>query len=548
MKPAMFHRQRTIACLISTLCLHGLLSPSLAQAKKPKKPSQLTAVPLPPAETALSAGQGAASSPVSTDAPVSTADTSASRKQNASGELKPLSVGQVQTQKVPGLEVNAADNNAQQQPSNQTEAGKASASQTVQDKGAQAKNTDYRLPHALSNTRAGLTLAQLLQAASDTYPMLVAARTETRAAAQDVSASERLRWPSISATVESDTGNLRSYPNQAVQVDQILWDAGRNTARINESKVLADISLIKVFLQQQDVYLQIVNAWQNMISSRERLKVADKTLKRLKDYQLQMRRRVQAEASPVIDLELVDSRLLQTDVEWSTAKTGLQVALTRLAQFSGEEDLARRVDMASYADTLDQTESFALAANTTDWFQIAAAHPAVAKARHEVKQVKERLQAKNAEAFPQVFARVYKPLNPLPNNSDISTTAFLGLRYTPGAGFANLIEAQAMSTRVASSEQGVEAVMRDTQQSLENDREEFFNARSRMQALLRSVEGSEKVLESYQRQFQAGRKSWLDLLNAVRELAQNEYALADAKAGMVAAMNRLQIRMGQDPY
>ena len=64
----------------------------------------------------------------------------------------------------------------------------------------------------------------------------------------------------------------------------------------------------------------------------------------------------------------------------------------------------------------------------------------------------------------------------------------------------------------------------------------------------KASEGSEKVLESYQRQFQAGRKSWLDLLNAVRELAQNEYALADAKAGMVSAMNRLQIRMGQDPY
>jgi adhesin transport system outer membrane protein len=62
-----------------------------------------------------------------------------------------------------------------------------------------------------------------------------------------------------------------------------------------------------------------------------------------------------------------------------------------------------------------------------------------------------------------------------------------------------------------------------------------------------SVRGSDKVLESYQRQFQAGRKSWLDLLNAVRELAQNQYALADAKASMAAAMLRLQIRMGQDP-
>ena len=449
MKPAMFHRQRTIACLISALCLHGLLSPSVALAKKPKKTPQSTAVPLPQSENAVTTGQGAASPPASTVAPASAAEPSGTRQQNASGELKPLTAGQVQNQKVPNLELEATD---------------ISSSQVAADSPVQAKNTDHRLPQSLTNPSAGLTLAQLLQAASDTYPMLVAARTETRASAQDVAASERLRWPSISATVESETGNLRSYPNQAVQVDQILWDAGRNTARINESKVLADISLIKVYLQQQEVFLQIVNAWQNMISSRERLKVADKTLKRLKDYQM------------------------------------------------------------------------------------AASHPSVAKARHEVKQVKERLLAKNAEAFPQVFARVYKPLNPLPNNPDTSTTAFLGLRYTPGAGFANVVEAQAMNTRVASSEQAVEAVMRDTQQSLENDREEFFNARSRMQALLRSVAGSEKVLESYQRQFQAGRKSWLDLLNAVRELAQNEYALADAKAGMVSAMNRLQIRMGQDPY
>jgi adhesin transport system outer membrane protein len=38
----------------------------------------------------------------------------------------------------------------------------------------------------------------------------------------------------------------------------------------------------------------------------------------------------------------------------------------------------------------------------------------------------------------------------------------------------------------------------------------------------------------------------LDLLNAVRELAQNEYALADSRAAMAAAMYRLQIRSGQD--
>ena len=496
MNPSKLHRQRYLACLAYTLGVQALLVCGQLHARPPAKQTQMVPVPAPKALTVA--------------------------------ELKPLDTGAVQARNVSNLQLPATESKVQV-----------------------ASQPDALPPLAVNADMlplAGLTLSQLLQAAADTYPMLVAARTETRATAQDVTATERLRWPTVTATVESDSGNLRSYPNKVIQVDQTLWDAGRNSARINEAKVVANISLIKVYLQQQDVFLQIVNAWQNMIASRERLKVADRTLKRLQDYQQQMRRRVQAEASPVIDLELVDSRLLQTDVERNAAKTSLQVALTRLTQFSGEEDLNRRYASAYYADSLSQTDYFADELNRMDWFQLAAAHPSVAKARHEVNQVKERLHAKNAEAFPQVFARVYKPLSGIPGNPDTSTTAFLGLRYSPGAGFANIVEAQAMGTRVASSEQAVQAAMRDVQQSFENDREEFANSRSRMVALLKSVQGSEKVLESYQRQFQAGRKSWLDLLNAVRELAQNEYALADAKAGMVAAMNRLQIRLGLDPH
>ena len=76
---------------------------------------------------------------------------------------------------------------------------------------------------------------------------------------------------------------------------------------------------------------------------------------------------------------------------------------------------------------------------------------------------------------------------------------------------------------------------------------EFVNARLRIAALEKSVISSARVLESYQRLFQAGRKQWQDLLNQVRELAQNQYALADAQAVMVGSMSRLQIRMGLDP-
>lgn len=394
---------------------------------------------------------------------------------------------------------------------------------------------------------SGITLAQVLDAAAASYPVLVAARTEVRAAAQDVQAAQRLRWPNFSATLESDSGNLRSYPTQALQAEVTVWDAGRTSARINEAQVAADISLYKVYLQQQEVFLQIAAAWQSMVGARERLAVAEQTLLRLKNYQAQMRRRVQAEASPLIDLELVDSRLLQTEVERSTAQSSLQVALRRLEQLSGLEGLASQPDALRYAGGIQDAIAFERFLLQADWEQLAGAHPQVAKARLEVTQAQHRLASKRAEAFPQVFARLYKPLNALPTNSDTSPTAFIGLRYTPGAGFANMVEAQAMGTRLLSAEQSVDALYRDTLQTLQNDREEFANARTRLVSLEQSVKGADKVLESYQRQFQAGRKSWLDLLNAVRELAQNQYASAEAKATLTAAMVRLQIRLGQDP-
>lgn len=392
-----------------------------------------------------------------------------------------------------------------------------------------------------------LTLSYLLDAASATYPSLLAARLEARASSEDVTAIERIRWPTISATVESYSGNSRSYPSRAVQVDQTLWDAGRNTARISESQALADISLLKVYLQQQDLFVQIVSAWQNLIASNERIKVALLTLKRLEDYQAQMRRRVDAEASPRIDLELVDARLLQTKVELTSAQTSLQVAVTRLAQFSGDERLALRVPNAMYPSGLLDTQVFNNQLADIDWFNVASEHPVSAKARIEVQQIRRRLDAKQAEAYPQVFMRVYKPVGTIPSSTDTTTTAFLGMRYSPGAGFSNFVEAQAIGTRIASSEQAVEAAIREMQQTLHNDREEFVNARSRISALEKSVVSSATVLESYQRQFQAGRKQWQDLLNQVRELAQNQYALADAQASMVGSMYRLQIRMGQDP-
>jgi adhesin transport system outer membrane protein len=257
-----------------------------------------------------------------------------------------------------------------------------------------------------------------------------------------------------------------------------------------------------------------------------------------------MYRRVNAEISSRIDLELVDARLLQTEVERTTAKTSLQIAITRLEQLTGLAELQTRVNGALPMLGLTETLMFSKSLKDVDFSSIAANGLPAQKARAQLKQAKQRLEGKKSEAWPQVYVRAYKPLNSIPSSADKSTVTFVGLSYVPGAGFSTIAEAQALSTRISAAELSVDTAILEFHQTLQSDREEYVNARLRITALERAEEGAEQVLASYKRQFEAGKKTWLDLLNAVRELAQNQYSKVDAQATMMGAMHRLELRMG----
>jgi adhesin transport system outer membrane protein len=293
--------------------------------------------------------------------------------------------------------------------------------------------------------------------------------------------------------------------------------------------------------------LQITNAWQTLLAAHARVRVAEKTLDRLQGFKVQMERRVDAEASSSIDLVLANSRQLQTQVELDAAQRNLKVALLKLEQLSGEVNLRQRLPTVASFPSLRSAAPFVEQLQQTDWNASAAHAPAVQIARSDVISAQNRLRIKEAERWPQLYVRVDQPLGHPTLNAHHSAVIFAGMSYTPGAGFANVVEAQALATRVAKSEQSVVAAMKDIQETLQNDREEFLNAYAQISALEKSVSGSGMVLASFERQFQANRKTWLDLLNQVRELAQNEYALVDAQASLVGARLRLEINMNQNP-
>ena len=396
------------------------------------------------------------------------------------------------------------------------------------------------LPSEALNRHGALHLPYLLNVVLQAHPSLKAVRMDKLAASEDLRAAERQRWPAVSAIVENKSNNASVVSTRVLRVEKTLWDAGRVTARIDEAGTNVTINESRVAIISQQLALQVVNTWQNLTAADARIAVANGTLDQLNRYRQQMERRVQAEASSLIDLELVSSRILQTQVELNQAQTARKLSLSRLEILSGVEGLVGLPWRAPSLPGLQQTEMQARVVVEMNWRDVAMRHPNVEKARQDAVAARQRIEGKRAEQYPQLYLRMDQPVDAA-NNAPVS---FLGLRYTPGAGFATGLEAQALANRAASLDEAVEAALRDVTEALLADRDEFFSSRNRLAVLDKAVEGSRAVLESYGRQFVAGRKTWQDLLNAVRELAQNQYTLAESHAAMLAALYRLQVRMG----
>ena len=392
-------------------------------------------------------------------------------------------------------------------------------------------------------------LGALVTAAIRNHPIAQSAQAKQRAAIQDVTVAERSRWPTLTATTESKVGGAEAASEvMTLRIEQTLWDNGAGEARISAVATAADISALQVALEQQDLAVKTINAWEAMLSAQRRLNAATTTVNVIEGFKAQMTRRVESMASPAIDLALVEARLLQTQVERLAATNSLRVALQKLARLTGLTQLEEQTwaDAARVAAPLSRAgvAAFKMQLRSTDWEAITSSHPLVQKAQLEYALANAQLKAKLADRWPQAYARVEQPLanNALTGSNQASY--LVGLRYTPGAGFSTQLEASALAERLEAQSHDIDDATRTVTQLIFDDEQAFETSAAQAQAQVASLLGSQQVLASYERQFQAGRKTWQDLLNAAREVAQNEFNLSDAQSAMQGAMYRLQVRLG----
>lgn len=381
-------------------------------------------------------------------------------------------------------------------------------------------------PAAAEVVRPAAISPQLFAAveqATEQYPSIRAGRSQVQAARSDVRAAKNLRLPSLGVQgVAIGTG---SGLGSQVVVDQPIYSFGRLEATIDRAKAQRLVREAEVDETTQNVALDTVNAYFDIARLAKRQAIMTNSLEEHRLLVGSIGRRVQQEVSPQSDLELAQSRTAQLEQELALVVAQRQAATARLYQLVGDE----RYD-AGNVPTYDPAVHHPDPTGAAE--QALACSPR--RARLSAQTLVARAETKQARRafWPQLSAQYSY-------NDIVGSRAGIAVTAQTSGGLSNLAAADAARARETSTQLDVSTAERELRERLANDLVENAAARGRIASGGTASVSAENVTESFKRQFIAGRRTWLDVMNAVREATAAELSSSDAEFSAMASAARI---------
>ena len=383
-------------------------------------------------------------------------------------------------------------------------------------------------------------LEQLIASALASHPSAQGQRALVQSAEAGVDSARWQFYPTPSVSVESAnasaTDRLYQGDNRVstLRLQQPLWTGGRLTAGMDKAAaglVVSQASLEEVRLQ---LGLRVVQTYGDWLSAHLKTLANEKSLATHVRLREQVKRRLTEGASAQSDLVLAVARLEGISADVTAARAQGEIALARLGQLLGSpvDGLALTAVLASPRALNGGAQALLERA--------IGINPTVTKAQAQARVQEAVIEERRADLMPEVYVRIERQYgNYNFPNGEPQNRLFIGLTSRFGAGLSTVSNIEAARTQHAAALTEIEVQSRTVSEQVLADYALGLSAASRMASIQASLRAAEDVSASYDRQFLAGRKSWLDVMNAARELAQTETQLADLQSTQVVVTWRL---------
>ncbi|BFM03336.1 hypothetical protein Psyaliredsea_19830 [Psychrobacter alimentarius] len=385
-----------------------------------------------------------------------------------------------------------------------------------------------------------LRVDSLITQAIQTHPLVGSARANQQATTEGINAAKLnlLPTPSVSSGYDRDNDFISQ-----VSIRQPLWTGGKLTADVNQA-IFDDKAATEYIYEQQNLVAKTtIDAWQSYIQAIAKQNVHSEALKELSEFEAMMQRRVGQGVSARIELDLVTNRILQEQTAYQAAGEQQRIAAARLEQIIGQPiSQMSAMSLPDIKVLVNQAKQQSVNFEKMAFEKASFYNPVIVKEHFQIESAKQGVESQQAARYPTVYAQYEHAYYHDDNENDGKFS--LGLSYAPGAGFSNLALARASQAQVNSLVQTQEASRRQVIENIQVQYQQFVSAKDRENSLIAAVAGAQIVVNSYRRQFIAGRKSWLEVLNAVREHNDYKVQLVQTRADILGAFHRLQVDFG----
>ncbi len=382
----------------------------------------------------------------------------------------------------------------------------------------------------------GAGLDQLIRSVLASHPALHGQLAQSRAAQAGVESARAQFYPTPSYVLESRQSGTEERTG-TLSLQQPLWTGGRLTADLDAARAGTVASEAAVRETGQQLAMRVVQVYGEWLSAHLRTAAASSSETshiRLREL---VERRTRQGAAATSDLTLALARQHAVTADLALARSQEDMARARLSQLLGHEiDSSTLTGAIALPLPLASDRQAALA-------MALAASPALEKARAQAEEHEAGIAARRAAYQPEVYLRLERQFGAqAETGARPGNRVSIGLKSNFGAGLSSMANVAGARARHEAALAEIDTQRRAVTEQLVTDHALAQSIAHRHAALAASLEATVEVADSYDRQFLAGKRTWLDVMNAARELAQTKMQLAELQAAQVVVTWRLAVQ------
>lgn len=393
------------------------------------------------------------------------------------------------------------------------------------------------------------SLEQALVSAYLTNPQLEAQRAALRATDELVPQALSGWRPTVQAEgaaiyndtdrANTDDGDQFTTLQSALAVDQELYSGGETVANTRRAERLVRVERARLVVVEQDVLLQAVTVYTDLLAARAVLDFANQNVERLTRQLQATRDRFEVGEVTRTDVAQADARLSGAISDRIEAEGAVAAAVASYRRVINQEPAGLVVPppLSLLPATQDEAQQLAEDLNPN----IAAAQYNLAASRSDVDVAESALLPRLSVRGELAYAR--NPTEVLDWRRDASIGANLSVPLYQGGGEYARVRQTKQTVRQRRDD--LEDTLRAVRDQVTTAWEALVTATSRIESIGAQVRANEIAVEGSRQEALVGQRTTLDVLDQESDLFQSQVDLVRARRDQIVASYSLKAAVGQ---